>query len=88
MSYLAASFVVPPPFSRSHNLGSELRLPRGRLTLEKNSDFFKSVHLTGEGLALEKAETKRLEKAAWMSKVVVDSLDFKVYIYECIQDFK
>lgn len=70
-----------PKFERPYdnaNLGSERRLPRGRMILDHNPDFFTSVHLTGSGLAQEKAENKRLEEEAWKSKVVVDHLDFKV----------
>ena len=62
----------------SQNVGSEQRLPRGKLTLNANPDYFKSVHLTGAGLADEKAAQKAAEEAAWQAKVVVDHLDFKV----------
>lgn len=62
----------------NNNLGNEKRLPRGRMTLEKNSDFYKSVHLTGAGLINEQLEQLEKEEKLWKSKVVVDSLDFKV----------
>jgi len=70
-----------PKFERpydSNNLGSERRLPRGRMTLDKNAAYFRSVHLTGAGLAEEQAATNKAEEEAWRAKVVVDSLDFKV----------
>ena len=62
----------------SQNVGSEQRLPRGKITLNANPDYFKSVHLTGAGLAEEKLAQKAAEEAAWQAKVVVDHLDFKV----------
>jgi hypothetical protein len=62
----------------NNNLGSERRLPRGRMTLEKNSDYYRSVHLTGEGLAEERAQQIKKEQEAWMAKVVVENLDFKM----------
>ena len=37
--------------------------------LEKNQDFFTSVHLCGEGLVKEQQEAKQAEMANWNSKV-------------------
>lgn len=49
-------------------------MPRGRQQLEKNPEFFRSVHLVGEGLAKEKEEAKRKSEEIWRSKVIrVDS---------------
>eukprot|EP00736_Rhodelphis_marinus_P003466 Rmarinus@m.24685 len=39
---------------------------------EKDPQFFKSVHLAGVGLALEKEKQAREEEEAWRRKVVVD----------------
>lgn len=62
----------------NNNLGSERRLPRGRMTLDKNPDFYRSVHLTGAGLVEERAAQVAAEEAAWQAKVVVGSIDFHV----------
>ncbi|CAN0241752.1 unnamed protein product, partial [Ectocarpus sp. 12 AP-2014] len=59
-------------------IGSRSRLPRGRRQLDKNPEFFRSVHLVGEGLAREKEEEKRRTEELWRSKVVVDDTDFRV----------
>ena len=70
-----------PKFERpydNNNLGSETRLPRGRMTLGKNPAFYKSVHLSGAAGAKEEEEDRKAEAELWKSKVVVDSLDFKV----------
>mmetsp|Transcript_7800 Transcript_7800/g.18584 ORF Transcript_7800/g.18584 Transcript_7800/m.18584 type:complete len:298 (+) Transcript_7800:71-964(+) len=71
----------PPRFERpydNNNLGSSTRLPRGSMYLDKDPEFFRSVHLCGEGLAKEKEDNKKREEELWQSKVVVDDLDFKV----------
>ncbi|CAM9261129.1 unnamed protein product, partial [Discosporangium mesarthrocarpum] len=71
----------PPGFSRSLDtslIGSRSRLPRGRQTIRADPDFFRSVHLVGDGLELEKAESRRKEEELWRSKVVVDDTDFHV----------
>ena len=68
----------PPRFERpydNNNLGSETRLPRGRMTLGKNPAFYKSVHLSGAAGAKEEEEDRKAEAELWKSKVVVDSLD-------------
>ena len=44
--------------------------------LEKNPDFFTSVHLCGEGLIKEQEEAKQNEIEKWNSKVVVDDPHF------------
>ncbi|CAM9611592.1 unnamed protein product, partial [Sphacelaria rigidula] len=62
----------------TRSIGSRSRLPRGRQQLEKNPEFFRSVHLVGEGLAKEKEEAKRRSEEIWRSKVVVDDIDFRV----------
>ena len=72
-----------PKFEREYDgshLGDITRLPRGAILQDKYGDteYLRSVHLCGEGLAAEAAETKRKEEALFRSKVVVDSLDFKV----------
>jgi len=70
-----------PVFEREYDsacVGHYAKLPRGRKMEEKNPDFFKSVHLTGAGLAQERAATKKREAELWQAKVVVDDLDFKV----------
>lgn len=51
-------------------IGSRTRLPRGNHQLEKDPDFFRSVHLVGEGLAREKEEAKRRTEELWRSKVL------------------
>ena len=43
----------------------------------RNPDFFKSVHLTGDGLAKEEAAAKKRQEEEWMKKVVVDDLRFQ-----------
>ena len=70
-----------PRFERDYdgnNLGNPQRLPRGRLMLERDAEFFRSVHLCGEGLQKEMDEAKLREAELFRSKVCVDSLDFKV----------
>jgi hypothetical protein len=70
-----------PTYARPYdnkNVGSEQRLPRGGMVLAPNPDFFRSVHLTGAGLAEEKRAQKAADEAAWLAKVVVDNVDFKV----------
>lgn len=62
----------PSEYQRPLNtdmIGSRLRLPRGRQCLTKDPDFFRSVHLVGEGLAREKEESKRQAEELWRSKV-------------------
>lgn len=54
-------------------IGSQVRLPRGRQHLEKDPEYFRSVHLVGEGLAKEKEEVKRKAEEFWRSKVNVDA---------------
>ena len=44
--------------------------------LEKNPDFFTSVHLCGEGLIKEQEAAKQQEIERWNSKVVVDNPHF------------
>ena len=66
-----------PRFERDYdgnNLGNPQRLPRGRLMDERNADYFRSVHLCGEGLAAEELEAKRKAAELFNSKVVVDNL--------------
>ena len=46
--------------------------------LERDAEFFRSVHLCGEGLQKEMDEAKLREAELFRSKVCVDSLDFKV----------
>lgn len=41
---------------------------------EKNYEFFKSVHLCGDGLEKELKEAKRQELEKWKSKILVDSI--------------
>lgn len=50
-------------------IGNRSRLPRGRQCLDKDPEFFRSVHLVGEGLAREKEESKRRAEELWRSKV-------------------
>ena len=64
----------PSKYSRpldTDNIGSRSRLPRGRQRLDKDPEFFRSVHLVGEGLAREKEEAKRRAEELWRSKVLV-----------------
>lgn len=42
----------------------------------QDPNYWKSVHLCGEGLAKERAEAKRQELELWKSKVVVDNTHF------------
>ncbi len=51
------------PYDNS-NLGSESKLPRGRMAMELNPAYFTSVNLAGAGLAAEQAATKAREAAA------------------------
>lgn len=51
-------------------IGGRTRLPRGRHQLDKDPEFFRSVHLVGEGLAREKEEAKRRTEELWRSKVI------------------
>ena len=48
------------------------------MLLEKNPHFYTSVHLCGAAGTKEKEEDERAAAELWKSKVVVDSLDFKV----------
>lgn len=69
-----------PKYGRSLDtdmIGSRSRLPRGYQHLEKDPEFFRSVHLVGEGLAREKAEIKRKEEELWRNKVSQISLHAK-----------
>lgn len=62
----------PSKYSRpldTDMIGSRSRLPRGRQQLDKDPEFFRSVHLVGEGLAREKEEAKRRADELWRSKV-------------------
>lgn len=61
-------------------IGDRTQLPRGRLIggNAPNPYFWRSVHASGdEGIKLQE-RIKQEEKDLWRSKVVVDSLDFKV----------
>lgn len=55
-------------------IGSRSRLPRGRQKLEKDPEFFRSVHLVGDGLQREREETKRRAEELWRSKVMYPAL--------------
>lgn len=69
---MARTTKQPSKYERPLNtdmIGSRTRLPRGRHQLEKDPDFFRSVHLVGEGLAREKEEAKRRTEELWRSKV-------------------
>ncbi|CAM9755289.1 unnamed protein product, partial [Choristocarpus tenellus] len=71
----------PPEYDRDCDtslIGNRSRLPRGRMKSCVNPGFFQSVHLGGDGLAKEKADTKLKEEEIWKSKVVVDNTDFLV----------
>jgi hypothetical protein len=46
---------------------------------EKNPFYFQSVFLGGEGMAAEEAAAKEREHKTFMSKVVVDNLDFSAH---------
>ena len=62
----------PSKYSRpldTDMIGSRSRLPRGHQQLDKDPEFFRSVHLVGEGLAREKEEAKRRAEELWQSKV-------------------
>jgi len=48
--------------------------------LEKDPGYFKSVHLTGAGLAKEMAEAKRREREEFARKVVVDDVTFRAVV--------
>ena len=73
----------PPEYERDFELsaiGDRSKLPRGHLTggTEPRSDFWRSVHASGdEGIKLQE-KIQQEEKDLWKSKVVVDTLDFKV----------
>eukprot|EP01038_Epipyxis_sp_PR26KG_P013134 gene13134-17601_t len=61
-------------------IGNDAKLPRG---LPKNDNiidekFFKSVHLGGEEQTKNLEAAQKQEKELWKSKVVVDSIDFKM----------
>lgn len=45
----------------------------------RNPDFFKSVHLSGDGVEAEAKERKAQEHQDWLDRVVVDTLDFKAH---------
>lgn len=71
----------PPRFAKEYSrddIGNPRRLPRGRMVLEKSTDFFNSVHLVGTELAQEQQEALQRDRELWKSKVVVDSLSFRV----------
>jgi len=73
--------LAKPVFTRDYDsakLGDYSKLPRGRLILSRDKDFFKSIHLSGDGLQKTLDDAKRMEEELWMSKVVVDNVDFKV----------
>lgn len=73
----------PPDFEREYDrtaIGDRTKLPRGHLVggTEHNSDFWRSVHASGdEGIKLQE-RIQQEEKDLWKSKMVVDTLDFKV----------
>ena len=48
-------------------------------TLVKNPDYFKSVHLCGDGLAKVLKEAAVKEKEEWKQKVIVDNLQFQAF---------
>jgi hypothetical protein len=52
-------------------------------TVEKNTDFWKSVHLGGDEARKIQEDALAAEKKAWKEKVVVDHLDFKVLFLWC-----
>jgi hypothetical protein len=61
-------------------VGDRTRLPRGLLTGggEQNKGFWRSVHASGdEGIKLQE-RIQQEDKDNWKSKMVVDTLDFKV----------
>jgi len=62
------------------NIGDREELPRGKMVAGKeiNDKFFRSVHLGGDDQAKIVEEAIKREKEEWKSKVVVDTLDFKV----------
>ena len=66
-------------------IGDPHLLPRGaKLPQERNdADFFRSVHLgdTEEGLYAEQVARRDADEAAFLERVVVDTLDFKVGHY-------
>lgn len=45
-----------------------------------DGNYWKSVHLTGDGLAQEQAETKARELKMWKDKVLVDNIHFVPHI--------
>lgn len=60
-----------PAFARSYDnnhIGDPRKLPRGKLTLEKDPKFFSSVHLSGDGLQKEMEEEAARQRQAWMDK--------------------
>ncbi|CAM9166251.1 unnamed protein product [Chrysoparadoxa australica] len=59
-------------------VGSRRKLPRGRQLAKHDPNFFRSVHLVGDGLAKEMAMAKRAEAELWKSKLVVTDTDFHV----------
>lgn len=65
------------------DIGNPERLPRGKSLTRKLDDtqYLRSVHLCGEGLAAEAAEARLKEDEDFRSKVVVDTLDFKIGRY-------
>lgn len=73
----------PPAYERDFELravGDRTRLPRGTLVAgdEQNPDFWRSVHASGdEGIKMQE-RIQQEEKDRWKSKMVVDTLDFKV----------
>ncbi|KAK3287572.1 hypothetical protein CYMTET_4921 [Cymbomonas tetramitiformis] len=52
-----------------------LTFPHGR-DLEKNPEFFQSVHLTGDGLEAEEEQARENFMQEWRSKLVVDDVLF------------
>lgn len=42
-----------------------------------DAEFFKSVHLTGDGVVAEIKAAKKREEEEWAAKVVVDNVKFR-----------
>ncbi|GBG33731.1 Hypothetical Protein FCC1311_099542 [Hondaea fermentalgiana] len=45
----------------------------------RNPEFFRSVHLSGDGVEAEAQARKAQEHQEWLDRVVVDTLDFKAH---------
>lgn len=75
-----------PSYQRDYerkDVGNPRRLPRGKEFSRKLDDtqYNRSVHLCGDGLAAEAAEAREKDLETFRSKLVVDTLDFKVGRY-------